>query len=46
MERALALKCTVESMLSHLLLIVTNGQNSQKFQTSSYKMLRNYLCDV
>ena len=33
-------------MLSLLLLIVTNGQNSQKFQTSLYKILRNYLCDA
>ena len=26
--------------------MVTNGQNSQKFQTSVYKILRNYLCDA
>ena len=33
-------------MLPLSLLIVTNGQNSQKFQTSLYKILRNYLCDA
>lgn len=33
-------------MLPLALLIVTNGQNSQKFQTSLYKILRNHLCDA